>query len=61
MNNTKEQKALEGIIDAIYSSVRSVYYEPLDRAALNAQIVRDLSEAYLNLIKSGNERGFDHG
>ena len=62
MNNSIEKQVLDAIINSIsHCAICVANREPKEYALQDAKIVRDMSEAYLNLIKAGNERGFNNG
>lgn len=62
MNNSKEKQVLDAIIDSIsHCAICVANREPREYALQHAAIARDMSEAYLNIIKAGNERGFNNG
>ena len=61
MNNSKEKQVLDAIITSIsHCAICVANRESKECAMQDASIVRDMSEAYLNLIKAGNERGFNN-
>ena len=57
MINSDEKRALDIIIHSIISCAKPISTEHRDYVVQDAQIVKNMSKAYLNLIKAGNERG----
>ena len=56
--NNKEEKALNDIIDEIINFTDFISKTSYENSLKSAQVVRDLSVAYLNVIEASNRKGW---
>ncbi len=57
--NNKEELSLNCILDTLQRKVESINYSSCEVGLKYSQIVKDLSEAYLNITEASCKRGFN--